>query len=371
MTKILIFSPKYPPYGGGSLTYFSNLINSLSEKYEFYVITAYHPEKQVIGFDDNGNNIYRIIPLYTSLPNILRLLIESIVGFFISLYLLFSKNIDISHIHPSSYSSPAITISSKITKTPIVYDCRDEGFPRWLIKLGQSKIIFSCSPKIDNILIKSGISKENILRTAIINPKYVRKYKLTEKQIEKKIKNENVFEILFIGKLKRQKGVDILLESFNKFIQENTSSRLIFVGEGRYRKTIEKFVKQNDLQEKVDIKGEVPHTKALQYISKADVLVHPSYKETGPRVVKEGLEIGTPVVATPVGIVPENIEHGCTGLIIRKDDVNSTLDALTKIYNNPSLREILAKNGQEDTDNNWKKVSENVSRGYKKILNNE
>jgi glycosyltransferase involved in cell wall biosynthesis len=68
-------------------------------------------------------------------------------------------------------------------------------------------------------------------------------------------------------------------------------------------------------------------------LSASDVLVHSSLREGLPRVVLEALAIGTPVVATAVGGVPDAVAEGVTGLLVRPEDpaalAGAVLAALT------------------------------------------
>ncbi|TKX85370.1 glycosyltransferase [Halorubrum sp. SS5] len=86
------------------------------------------------------------------------------------------------------------------------------------------------------------------------------------------------------------------------------SYRLVVLGDGEYRSVVESAVLKFDVEERVDLLGRRPHGETLRTISAADALLVTSSVEAYPTVVFEALSLNTPVVSTPVGILPE-IEH--------------------------------------------------------------
>lgn len=86
------------------------------------------------------------------------------------------------------------------------------------------------------------------------------------------------------------------------------SYRLVVFGDGEYRSVVERAVSECDVDDRVDLLGRRPHDDTLRAIAAADVLLATSSVEAYPTVVFEALSLNTPVVSTPVGILPE-IEH--------------------------------------------------------------
>lgn len=366
MCGILLFAPLYPPYGGGSPTYFSNLVTSLSEEHTFLIITAYHPDELVVTQTD-GNTIYRVIPFVQSLPATVRLLGESLTAFSISLYLFLFNRVELAHIHATSYASPAIAVAAAITDVPVLYDCRDLSFPPWIVNIGRAPRVFSCAPNVDTILEQTGVPENEIIRVPIVNPEYVGDYAVATETAGDE--SSDTFDIVYVGNIRTVKGVGKLIEAFDEFVQERDDARLRIIGSGPYMGNLQKYVAEAGLKNHVDIMGEISHHETLEYIARADVLVHPSVRETGPRSVTEAIELGTTIVATSVGIVPEIVEHDETGLIIDRT-VDSIRDSLVRLYENPSFRESLAERARtENQIPSWKVVQKTVSETYYLCMN--
>ncbi|QKG92049.1 glycosyltransferase family 4 protein [Halorubrum salinarum] len=86
------------------------------------------------------------------------------------------------------------------------------------------------------------------------------------------------------------------------------SYQLVVLGDGEYRSVVEETVLEFDIDDRVELLGRRPHDETLRTIFAADVLIVTSLVEAYPTVVFEALSLNTPVVSTPVGILPE-IDH--------------------------------------------------------------
>lgn len=84
--------------------------------------------------------------------------------------------------------------------------------------------------------------------------------------------------------------------------------QLVMIGDGPQRDEVERAIERYDVTERVTLLGHCPHETTLQYIQAADVLVLTSDTEAYPTVVFEALTLETPVVVSPVGVLPE-ISH--------------------------------------------------------------
>jgi glycosyltransferase involved in cell wall biosynthesis len=86
------------------------------------------------------------------------------------------------------------------------------------------------------------------------------------------------------------------------------SCRLVLVGDGEYRSVVERTITDCAVENRVDLLGHRPHDETLKFIAAADGLILTSSVEAYPTVVFEALALNTPVISTPVGILPE-IDH--------------------------------------------------------------
>jgi glycosyltransferase involved in cell wall biosynthesis len=96
----------------------------------------------------------------------------------------------------------------------------------------------------------------------------------------------------------------------------------------------------------------VPHQKdpavvACHYQS-ADVYVHPARAETMSLAITEALACGTPVVATAVGGIPEQVAEGRNGFLVPPGEARAMADAVVRLLGDETLRRSLSRNAAED-----------------------
>jgi len=353
--KILLFTPRYPPYKGGALTYFSTVVRELSGDHEYVILTSSHPEVPFSSVDQDGNKVYRMIPRLESLPSLIRLLIESTISFFITCYLLLKNDFDLCHSHSTSFAVPGLILPLIICNLPLVFDSRDVGFPKPIMTLGNSKYWLSCAENVDQRLIDSGIDPDRIIRTPVVNPDYVSKIDSSPNQ------PKEPFRVIFVGSIRELKGVDMLVDAFDKFSQDRDTT-LTIVGEGPYYSEVKQRV--SDLgTDQISFTGSVSHKKAVTMIASSDVLVLPSESEGLPRVILEALEVGTPVIATDVGSIPQVISHGENGLLIERS-VPCLLNSLQYLHDNPTIYDEFSASAGSSLDRDWEQVKDAIEKAY-------
>jgi glycosyltransferase involved in cell wall biosynthesis len=139
---------------------------------------------------------------------------------------------------------------------------------------------------------------------------------------------------LFVGMLEIHKGILNLLELFKKHTGE-INARLVIVGDGSLKNHIMDFIKRNSLSSFVSYAGFVDDKKLYSLYKNALALIIPSiWPENAPLVALEALSVGTPVIASNNGGLPEIIEKVDRKLIF------DNLDRLEDILTNFSRKEF-------------------------------
>jgi len=116
--------------------------------------------------------------------------------------------------------------------------------------------------------------------------------------------------------------------------------------------------------------GAVPHQQMPHYYAAADIFVNASLSEGMPLTIVEAMAAGLPVVASPVGGIPEVITHNQTGLLLRRDRSDLT-EQLTRLIENAPLRKKLAQNAQTAVQNlTWQNLAKKTINVYESILRN-
>lgn len=143
----------------------------------------------------------------------------------------------------------------------------------------------------------------------------------------------------FVGRLMDGKGVAELLAATAMLHEDGIPLRLRLCGDGPARADLEAQATELGLAEHVDFLGTVTNEAALAEMSRATVVVNPSWTEGLPTTVLEAAALGCPVVATNVGGTTEIVTDETTGWIVPPREPRRLAEALAVVCNNPELRE--------------------------------
>lgn len=161
------------------------------------------------------------------------------------------------------------------------------------------------------------------------------------------------FRVLFVGNLRHEKGIDILVDAVRQASVELSDIEFEIVGA---RSIVDRGISGEllsglkSLHDRTTVRflGSCSFgTELFQCFADADVLVLSSRAEGTPRVLIEARAFGCPVIATNVGGVPDSVTHNVDGLIVPPQDPNALASAIVRIATDPHLRQRLAIAGIE------------------------
>lgn len=187
--------------------------------------------------------------------------------------------------------------------------------------------IMSVSQALKNEMIDLGIQSEKIF--VIYNGVNHNKFSSNPAiPVNNSPKNEY---ILYVGNLKRDKGIFELLEGFAQVHQQFPSIRLTYAGPGTLKDDLLLLANSLGVQHKVTFLGAVNHSDLPTLMQNAKLLALPSYNEGVPNVVLEAMSCGIPVVATCVGGIPEVVDEAICGVIIAPKNNDAVAQGLTSV----------------------------------------
>ena len=163
------------------------------------------------------------------------------------------------------------------------------------------------------------------------------------------------------GRLSVEKGHSYLIEAAALLCREFPALKVVILGEGRERNALESKITKLGLNDSVELRGF--QTEMHQWLAALDVLILPSLTEGLPNILLEGLAVGTPVVATRVGGVPELVKDQETGLLVAPADSIAIAAAVRSILDDDHLAAKLAQNGY-----NWVRREFSPARQCKQLL---
>ena len=129
------------------------------------------------------------------------------------------------------------------------------------------------------------------------------------------------------------------------------------------KQNIEEMIKTYNLEEKIHLVGNLPDCYEMLYNS--DIFILPSKWEGMPMTIVEAMGTGIPIVASPVGGIPDMIKNGENGFLCNTIDEYEKI--LIKLKNDENLRKKISKNEIKSSENfSSKKMAQKYYEYYLK-----
>jgi len=209
-------------------------------------------------------------------------------------------------------------------------------------------LVICHSQKSKEALIREGVDlkKIKILKLGVD----LKKFKAKKRKKKNDKKN---FEILFVGRLVKEKGIIDLYQAFKEIkkgkdkIKDKITLRV--VGDGDLKKYLIERIKDDQLEKEVKIESRV-YEKMPEVYQQADLLVVPSkttrtWEEQYGMVLIEGMASGLPIIAYESGAIGENLGQG--GIKIKEGDIRGLIEAIVFLIKDEKMRLKLGKMGKE------------------------
>jgi glycosyltransferase involved in cell wall biosynthesis len=149
-----------------------------------------------------------------------------------------------------------------------------------------------------------------------------------------------------IGTIDPNKGQLTAIESAKILKDQGLIFELRIAGSSQnddYYTKLVREIQNLGLEDSVKLMGKV--SDALAFISNLDILIVPSFDEAFPTVILESFSVGTPVIASNVGGIPEMIDNETTGLLFERGNSKNLVEVILKLKSQPILLKQLSENG--------------------------
>ena len=141
----------------------------------------------------------------------------------------------------------------------------------------------------------------------------------------------------YIGRLSGEKGVQHFARALPAILGDRQDLRVLIGGEGQLKESIVSFLQQEDIAVRVVLPGWISHDELPDYLNQLRLLILPSYTEGLPNIMLEAMACGTPVLATPVGAIPDVIVDGKTGFIMENNSPECIAENVLRALEHPDL----------------------------------
>lgn len=150
--------------------------------------------------------------------------------------------------------------------------------------------------------------------------------------------------VLFLGDFSHRKGARILLDAAPAVLAQHPTTSFVFCG-GKPPGDLED--RAASLGSAVLFPGFVRGDAKLRMLQQASLLALPSYAEGMPIAALEAMAAALPVVATPVGGLPDVIQEGKTGLVVPPGDAQALAGAISQLLADPALGRSMGQQGRQ------------------------
>ena len=291
----------------------------------------------------NGYNVYYFKSLINSFgnsvsPSMLFSLISKVDGF------------DIVHAHSHLFFSTHMTafVRKIRKKTPLVVT--NHGFVSQRVPMNTQKIILPIiakwtysnadavicyTPEMRTEMENWGIGTENVrIIHNGVNTEFFKPLNNIQKE----------YDLIWVGRYVPGKGIEFLIQALNELKKQVNNFKVIMVGSGPLKKSIEEMTDKSNLKNNVSFIENISNDEMLYYYNKSKLFVLPSIEEGVPRTILEAMSCGLPVICSDLPQLKTLIDG--SGILVPKRDITKIADAVIKIQTDTKIYEKFSKNAR-------------------------
>lgn len=269
---------------------------------------------------------------------------------------------DLIHVHIPGPMLVAAVLAGRVRRVPVVLkfanlsaargiwvDVPERGFRRWSIEAAARAVdgVVAISSRIARATEEGGWRRVGRIPNGIdlvamadeLPPRAQARRTLA-------VKGDPL--VLFVGRLSWQKGADVLLDAWVRFVRRRPDARLLLLGTGPDEAKLRRQAEELGIAGTVDFRGlrrDVgPHYAA------ADLFVLPSRYEGFPNVLLEAMAAGLAPIATRVSGSEDALEDGRNGILVPPGEAAPLVEALFELADNPRMREIMGAEARKTAE---------------------
>ncbi|MBA3047015.1 glycosyltransferase family 4 protein [Patescibacteria group bacterium] len=389
--KILIFSTAYFPFVGGAEVAVKEISDRIND-IEFSMITA-RMDKKLAGFEKVGNvDVHRV---GIGWPTIDKFLLP-FFGFLKALKLHKKNDYNIAWPIMASHASIAAAFlkifKPKIKLLLTLQEGDEEEYlkryafgseilykffiqPWHLLVFKKADYAAAISNDLKQRALRGGVkSKIEVVPNGVDAEKFeIRNLKFEIRNLRKELGvKESEKVIITTSRLVKKNGIDDLIKAINELGIRNyeLAIKLLICGIGEDEKKLKDLAKDLKIENKVMFLGQVDHKDLPKYLWISDVFCRPSLSEGLGNSFLEAMAADLPVVATPVGGIPDFLKDGETGWFCKVKDPKSIAEKIKYILDEKNKEEVerVVENAKKMVEEkyNWDKIAVK----FKEIFNN-
>jgi len=250
-------------------------------------------------------------------------------------------------------------------------------------KEGYSGLMKSIYSSVDAIIVHSKNDREELIKEFKIPPENIhviphgdytffnrKKTPRGEARKQLGLKDSDVV-VLFFGAIREYKGLNVLLKSFKIVREKVENAKLVVAGnpfedEEKYLRISKELGIEKDTIFRLQY---IPFDEVGNYFEAADIVAQPYLKTYQSGVVQIAYGFGKPVVTTDTGGLPEAVEDGKSGYIVRPGDEKALAEKLVELLKDKQKRGEMGAYAKElaETRFSWRQVAAQTIDVYRKV----
>ena len=222
-----------------------------------------------------------------------------------------------------------------------------------------------------------GVSKGvcEVVRTRLQQPKSYLVYNGVDiekfPRTEKNTSEAGVFCILCVANYIPIKGQSYLIKAIYELTQSGRNVMLNLIGQGPDEIMLKSLTHELRLNDRVSFLGLKPYEDVYRYMSLSDMFIMPSFYDSFGCVYVEAMSTGTVTCGCDVYGPKEIIEDGVSGLLVKPKSVESIVEAVKTVMDNPDLRKKLEQNAIKRAARfSWHQSAKELEKVYKDSIAN-
>ena len=224
----------------------------------------------------------------------------------------------------------------------------DEPTPRWKTRALRlrRRVVYRLATHLVPV---SGAAAEDLVRVYGVLPSKVRVFgnALADPiQGSGEPGPKQAVRLICVARLSPSKGQDVLLRALARLARKHPALTLELVGVGPQEEFYRKLSAELGVADRCRFSGRLEHDEVLTRMRSAAVTVLPSRSEAAGLVTIESLAVGTPVIASAVGGIPEIVRDGVDGFLVAPEDPEALAEKIDRILSDADLRGEMSRNAR-------------------------
>ena len=159
-----------------------------------------------------------------------------------------------------------------------------------------------------------------------------------------------MFQFLYLGNLIPQKGLSIIVEACALLKQSTTIFQCHIVGGGTKELSVNRLnqtIQEHHLTDYIKVHGPQYGKDKERFFHHSNAFIFPTsyHNECFPLVLLEAMQHSLPIIATPVGAIPDLVSDGDNGFLVPENDPQALANAMLQFIANPELAQKMGREG--------------------------